>query len=266
MPLGFYQMAPVLMHPSYPHLISRSPWKAHAAPIKVTKYISIKVLLQLFAGTVIIFIVTVLFWKLGKFSRSLTRNKVLRKGNTTTTRYARTWYGWVSAKRHEQNKEIIRRCFKKIRNWAAWSSSNNDYRWAWWDPGQKELNAFRKGKRPLRWMPVWVKSYSYIAADTIWNPGPHLRHSHNTMPNIRRGSASLTAMTGALSASHTLAMVVWNCQFEGHKRRVTRATSQGRDISNDHAYTFQEAKLVIYIHHLAPLGLLLRARISQIVD
>ncbi|RAK94859.1 uncharacterized protein BO80DRAFT_320306, partial [Aspergillus ibericus CBS 121593] len=195
-------MAPVLIHPSFSHLISRSPGEAHAAPIKVTRYIGIKVLLQLFAGTFIIFIVAVLFWKFGRFSRFLTRNKVLRKGNTTTTRYARTWYGWVSAKRHEQNKEIIRKCFKKICDWALWCSSNNDYRWAWWDPGQEELDRFRKGKKTLWWLPAWVKSYSYIAADTIWNPAPYLRHGRNTISRLSRGSASLAVMTGALSESH----------------------------------------------------------------
>ncbi|PWY71705.1 hypothetical protein BO70DRAFT_342773 [Aspergillus heteromorphus CBS 117.55] len=162
-------MAPVLVHPSYPSLIPRStlPAAAHATPIKVTKYIGLKVLLQLFAGTAVIFVLAVFFWKIGKFCRYLTQDKVFKSGNTTTTRYARTWYGWVSAQRHEDNKKAFRRCFRKI-----WTTSDNEYRWVWWDPGQKELETYRERKRLSRWLPRWLRNYSYIAADTIWNPGP----------------------------------------------------------------------------------------------
>ncbi|PWY89442.1 hypothetical protein BO94DRAFT_565264 [Aspergillus sclerotioniger CBS 115572] len=71
-------------------------------------------------------------------------------------------------------------------------------------PHPARTSATPKRKRPLRWRPTWFKSYSYIAADTIWNPGHPLHPSDNAMPNLGRGSASLTGMTGALSASNTL--------------------------------------------------------------
>lgn len=196
-------MAPVLMHLYHSQSIPRSSENAHASSMQASRYIDLKALLQLFAGTVLFFIVSVFFWKLAKFSRFLTQGKVLKKGNKTTTRYSRTWYGWVSAKRHEENKALARKCLQKLYNCAVWRSSSVDYHWVWWDPGQKMQKRFCEERRHRRWLPTWFKSYSYIAADTIWNPGPPSRHSNATTSDFCSGYASLRAMTGALSKSHT---------------------------------------------------------------
>ncbi|OJJ76284.1 hypothetical protein ASPBRDRAFT_117533, partial [Aspergillus brasiliensis CBS 101740] len=101
------------------------------------------------------------------------------------------------------NDSLVRKCLQNLRDCAVWRSSNNDYHWVWWDPGQEMQNKFCKERRQLRWLPTWMKSYSYIAADTIWNPGPPPRHSNTTMSDFCTGYASLRAMTGALSRSHT---------------------------------------------------------------
>lgn len=191
------------MHLYQSQPFTRSSENAHASAIQATEYVGLKALLQLFAGTVLFFIVSVFFWKIAKFCRFITQGKVLKQGNKTTTRYSRTWYGWVSAERHEKNKVLARRCLQKLHDCAVWRSPSDGYRWIWWDPGQKMQNRFREERRNLRWLPTWFKSYSYVAADTIWNPGPPPRHSNTTTSDVCSGYASLRAMTGALSRSHT---------------------------------------------------------------
>lgn len=165
-------MAPV--HPRQFHSLAH-PGAAKgppATPVLVTTFISLKTFFQLFAGTFVIFFAGVFFWKIGRFLRFITRNRVLGEGKTTTTRYARTWYGWVPLTRHEANKEVFRRCFGRIREWTAWKSSRANYRWIWWDPGQKELEKYNRSKRPLRWLPTFLRSYECTPADVIWNSGP----------------------------------------------------------------------------------------------
>lgn len=191
------------MHLYQSQPFTRSYENAHASVIQATKYVGLKALLQLFAGTVLFFIVSVFFWKIAKFCRFLTQGKVLKQGNKTTTRYSRTWYGWVSEKRHKENKALARRLLQKLHDCAVWRSPSDDYHWLWWDPGQKMQNRFCEERRNLRWLPTWFKSYSYIAADTIWNPGPPPRHRNTTTSDFCSGYASLKAMTGALSRSHT---------------------------------------------------------------
>ncbi|PWY71848.1 hypothetical protein BO83DRAFT_446185 [Aspergillus eucalypticola CBS 122712] len=92
---------------------------------------------------------------------------------------------------------------RKLHDCAVWRSPSDDYRWIWWDPGQRMQNRFCEERRNLRWLPTWFKSYSYIAADTIWNPGPPPRHSNTTTSDFCSGYSSLRAMTGALSTSGT---------------------------------------------------------------
>ncbi|PYH74747.1 uncharacterized protein BO88DRAFT_460391 [Aspergillus vadensis CBS 113365] len=112
-------------------------------------------------------------------------------------------YPRYGAERHEGNKLLARRCLQKLHDCAVWGSPSDDYRWIWWDPGQKMQNRFCEEKRNLRWLPTWFKSYSYIAADTIWNPGPPPRHRNTSTSDFCSGYASLRPMTGALSRSHT---------------------------------------------------------------
>lgn len=150
----------------------RAPKGPSTKPVPVTKSIDSTVFGELFAGTVTIFVLAVLFWKVGKFIRSFNRHKVLGEGKSPKTRYARTWYGWVSLETHEHNKEIFRKILRKLREWTAWKSTRTDYRWVWWDPGQKALEERRRNGKLLRWLPECFKSYDFRTADEIWNPGP----------------------------------------------------------------------------------------------
>ncbi|KAJ5899648.1 hypothetical protein N7495_004392 [Penicillium taxi] len=149
----------------------RAPKGPSSSPVIVTKSIDPVVFGELFAGTVGIFVLAILFWKIGKFMRSLTRHRVLNGGKPTTARYARTWYGWVSIEIHERNKAFFSKPFKKIRSWMAWISTRTDYRWIWWDPKQEALTARQRDKQPLRWLPEGLTSYEFTTANAIWNPG-----------------------------------------------------------------------------------------------
>ncbi|KAJ5324367.1 hypothetical protein N7476_002967 [Penicillium atrosanguineum] len=150
----------------------RHPKGPSAKPIPVTTSIDPKVFGELFAGAVTIFFLAVIFWKTGKFIRSFNRHKVLREGNSTKARFARTWYGWVSLETHERNKKIFSRAFERIQEWTAWKSTRTDYRWVWWDPGQKALEGRHRNRKLLAWLPECFKSYEFATADEIWNPGP----------------------------------------------------------------------------------------------
>ncbi|KAJ5716923.1 hypothetical protein N7488_002569 [Penicillium malachiteum] len=167
-------MAPLVIRQS--HSLVPSPPRPHKGeytkPVEVTTHIDPIVFAKLFAGTVGIFILSVLIWKLGNFIRSFSQYRVLREGNSPTTRYAKTWYGWVTIKTHERNKQFFRNIFAKVSKWTAWKSTRTDYRWVWWDPGQEALKARRKNRRLLRWLPKFLMSYDSPTADEIWNPGP----------------------------------------------------------------------------------------------
>lgn len=150
-----------------------SPKGPSTTPVPVTKSIDPTLFAEFFAGTVGIFVLAVLFWKIGRCMRSFNRHKVLEAGRPQTARYARTWYGWVSLSVQQRNKRVIRNCFACIRRCTAWRSSRVDYRWVWWDPGQKEFQRLQQARCPLvRWLPKWFRSYDFTPADDIWNPGP----------------------------------------------------------------------------------------------
>lgn len=172
-PIFVLQMAP--LSPRQIHSLTpstpRAPKGPSSRPVPVTTSIDSKVFGELFVGTVAIFVVAVLFWKVGKFIRSFNRHKVLGDGKSPKTRYARTWYGWVSRETHERNKEIFRKIATNIREWTAWKSTRTDYRWVWWDPGQSALEEHRRNRGLLKWLPECFKSYDFMTADEIWNPG-----------------------------------------------------------------------------------------------
>lgn len=198
-------MAPV--HPRQFHTLPppRAPKGPPAIPVPVTTLISLKVFFQLFAGTLFIFFIGVLFWKTGQFLRYLTQDRVLGGNRKTTTRYARTWYGWVPLSRHEANKEVFRKCYTKLRKWTAWKSSRASYRWVWWDPGNKELEKRNEDKRPLRWLPAWLRSYEFTPADAIWNPGSPRTH---TVPSKEEEDEEYSATaTGSLSLHNRQALM-----------------------------------------------------------
>ena len=165
-------MAPLAIRQN--HSLVPSPPRPHKGPftrpVEVTGHIDPVVFAKLFAGTVGIFIISILIWKSGNFIRSFTQHRILEEGRSPNTRYAKTWYGWVNVQTHEKNKQFFRNIFVKLKDWTAWKSTRTDYRWAWWDPGQEALEARRKQKERLKWLPRFLFSYEHPTADEIWNP------------------------------------------------------------------------------------------------
>lgn len=165
-PLGSRQIH--AFTPSIPH----HPNDPSSRPVPVTTSIDSRVFGELFAGTAIIFILAVLFWKVGIFIRSFNRHRLLKEGGSPKTRYARTWYGWVLLETHERNKRVFQKALAKVREWTAWKSTRTDYRWVWWDPGQEAFQERQRNRKPLRWLPKCFQSYDFQTADEIWNPSP----------------------------------------------------------------------------------------------
>ncbi|EAU38139.1 predicted protein [Aspergillus terreus NIH2624] len=187
---------PIRQSPSIPG-VPRPSTDSAKEPIPGTKYISLRVMLELLAGTLAIFIIGVLAWKLGRFIRSFTRKRVLQS-NAPTARYARTWYGWVPLQRHERNQDLAQRCLQRLCGWTTWSSKA-DYRWVWWDPGSKELQRHNEKRKLRRWLPRSLRSRSFVTADDIWNP-------------VLRGPASKAGTTVDESRDS-------ETEFRGHLRR-----------------------------------------------
>jgi len=190
-PLKFRQSRSL---PAYP----RPPKGPSVKPVPVKTSIDPKVFFELFAGTVIIFFLAVIFWKTGKFIRSFNRHKVLGEGKPTTARYARTWYGWVSLETHERNKKVLERVSEWLREWTAWKTTRTDYRWVWWDPGQEALEERRRNRRLLAWLPECFKSYEFPTADEIWNPGPP-KECHGGLASSPSQSIKLAGSPGRRS-------------------------------------------------------------------
>ncbi|CAI7571067.1 unnamed protein product [Penicillium glandicola] len=166
-------MAPISTRQSHSLVlgIPRHPKRPPNTPVEVHKSIDPVVFIDLFVGTVGIFIIAVVFWKLGGFIRRFNRNKVLREGKNTQTRYARTWYGWVARPTHERNKRVIRDLFVGIWKLMPWRSTQDDYSWIWWDPGDVKTQKHRRESKGFRWLPNCLKSYDdFPTADEIWNP------------------------------------------------------------------------------------------------
>ncbi|CAI7573068.1 unnamed protein product [Penicillium palitans] len=166
-------MAPLATRQSHSLVpgIPRPPKRPPNTAVKVHKEIDPMVFFELFIGTVGIFVLAVLFWKIGGFIRRFNRNKVLREGKNTNTRYARTWYGWVTRPTHERNKRIIHDFFVGIWKSVTWKSTRDDYSWIWWDPGEVEKQKHRREPKGFPWLPDWLKSYDdFPTADDIWNP------------------------------------------------------------------------------------------------
>lgn len=185
----------------------RPPKGPSTPPVEVTTSIDPKVFGELFAGTVGIFIIAVIVWKTGKFIRSFSRHRILKKDNAATARYARTWYGWIPMETHQRNKAIFRGIFTRLRKWTAWKSTRTDYRWVWWDPEQEEMKARQRDQRPLRWLPECVKSYDITPPDAIWNPRP-LAKCHGALldgsgseqpPSLKSSQRSCEAILNPLS-------------------------------------------------------------------
>lgn len=158
-------------------------------PVPVNTFIDPTVFVELFTGTVGIFIFAVLFWKLGKFLRSLTRHRVLSEGKLMTTRYARTWYGWVPLETHERNKAFIRKTFRYVREWFFWESPRTDYLWMWWDPGLEAMEARRAKRKRVKLLPQCLKSYEEMPAAYIPYPRSSIE-CHGALGDIQDAEPS----------------------------------------------------------------------------
>ncbi|KAJ5928619.1 hypothetical protein N7466_007575 [Penicillium verhagenii] len=164
-------MAPISIRQNHSFAPPRPHKGPPTKPIETSARIDPIIFVELFVGTVGIFILSVLIWKAGNFIRSFTEHKVLAEGKSPLTRFAKTWYGWVTLETHERNKLFFRKLFSRVREWTAWESPRTNYQWIWWDPGQEILQARRKARR-TRWLPKFLMSYESPPADAIWNPGP----------------------------------------------------------------------------------------------
>ena len=136
----------------------------HSTPVSVSSYISASVFVELLAGTVGIFVLSVLFWKIGYYVRSWTRHRVLQQNKQTTTRYARTWYGWVLVETHERNKAFIQRGLRRILDWLSWDSPRNSYEWIWWDPGCEARDERRARRTRFKLLPRFLQSTDFTPA------------------------------------------------------------------------------------------------------
>lgn len=195
-------MAPLITRQNHA-LIPSPPSPALGPPIPpadVSARIDPTVFAELFAGTVGIFILAVVVWKSGRCIRSFNRHRVLRAGKCPTTRYAKTWYGWVKLETHERNKQFFRNIWTFINKWTKWKTTRADYQWVWWDPNQEALQARIQDRRPLRWLPKYLRSYDYQTADQIWNPkslvechGALISESISNTPASKRSLPTETA-------------------------------------------------------------------------
>ncbi|PKY01707.1 hypothetical protein P168DRAFT_221094, partial [Aspergillus campestris IBT 28561] len=189
-------MAPVLTRQLHAVVFRPRPSQESPTPAAASRsFAHLKAILELLAGTICIFVLAVLFWKLGNYFRSWTRHRVLQAGNTPGTRYSKTWYGWIPLQQHNAHKDVWRKFRQKLHEWTAWKSTNADYRWVWWDPGQKEFEKFEQNRRLLRWLPKFLRSYSFTPADVIWNPGPPRKETGELESDAVSSSSAL--MTGA---------------------------------------------------------------------
>lgn len=143
------------------------PVNGMPAPVEpVSRRISGKVFFSLLAGTICIFFVAVLGWKIGRVFRAFNRDKLLNGGKTATLQYAKTWHGWTELTKHEERKQQRKDFFKKFRKWLSWKSTHADYSWVYWDPGNREISRHYEDQRGIRWLPRWLLSYDFHIANT----------------------------------------------------------------------------------------------------
>ncbi|KAL4793654.1 hypothetical protein BDV19DRAFT_212148 [Aspergillus venezuelensis] len=213
-------MAPLpYQPPSTPLIQEPSPIIPSFPPSQTTSFIPRKLFLQLLAGTVGIFILTVLFWKLPQFLRFFTKARVLAGGNKPSTRYAKTWYGWVSAGRHKARKRALRKFMARMRGWPSWGSSKADFEWVWWDPGPGEHRKRQDATRPR--MSRWARWYDLAIAEAMY--------SHMNPPSPRSSRASHHANSSSLVATGALSPLEAPPSIPTPLRGPTRTSSSLND-------------------------------------
>ncbi|KAE8163777.1 hypothetical protein BDV40DRAFT_299122 [Aspergillus tamarii] len=192
-------------------------------PISGPKTITLKAVLELFTGTFCIFVVSVLVWKLGKFFRRFTKEKVIGGGNSPARRYTKTWYGWVSLQRQKPDRSIVQRCFAKFRQWTTWHSAKNSYCSIWWSFDQKELEACKQFSMRRQSLPTHLRECKLTTANTIHTP-----YGYTQSTGKGGESYSSPKMTGVLQSEN-----VSNTRAEGYKlprRRRRRNVSSAKEL------------------------------------
>ncbi|KAE8354903.1 hypothetical protein BDV28DRAFT_163798 [Aspergillus coremiiformis] len=163
-------MAPVL--PRQSHTVSFYPPIRGPPPVPMPgpQNVTTKTVLELFAGTFCIFVVAVLFWKLAKFFRRFTKDKVIGAGNTTSSRYTKTWYGWVPLQRRRTNRSIAQKCLAKVQQWRTWNSAKNEYCSVWWNSSQKEIATCKRDSMLTRRVLTHLSRQKARTADSLPSP------------------------------------------------------------------------------------------------
>jgi hypothetical protein len=113
----------------------------------------------------------------------------LGDGKLATTRYARTWYGWITAETHQRNKAFIRRKLRYIREWLSWETPKTDYQWVWWDPGLEAMEEHQAKRKQLKLLPEFLKSYEEMPAVHIPYP-PSSIECHGALVNSQDSESS----------------------------------------------------------------------------
>lgn len=193
-------MAPVPRRPPPASLIQQQPLLAPSFPsAQPASLIPRKLFFQLLVGTVCIFIFAVVIWKFPRFLRFFTRARVLSGGKKTTSRYSKTWYGWVTPQKHVARKRAVKSCMAKLRSWLSWSSSTSEFEWVWSDPGQKELGSYHRrrsqGKAGKR------RRHGLATSDGMWDFMSPSDPSPMTMSSL--GAPSIPFAAGALPPPNT---------------------------------------------------------------
>ncbi|KAE8375349.1 hypothetical protein BDV26DRAFT_299776 [Aspergillus bertholletiae] len=177
-------MAPVL--PRRLHTLSGFyPPIRGAPPISMPgpKTVTVKATLELFTGTFCIFVVAVLFWKMGNFFRRFSKAKVIGGGSGPACRYLKTWYGWVPLQRRKADKATVQEYFAKVRQWATWNSAKNSYSSVWWSSNQAEQEAYRQDSMCRQRLRTHLRIYKSTTADTICAPyGYNLKFGKGAEP------------------------------------------------------------------------------------
>ncbi|KAK2875210.1 hypothetical protein FQN49_001680 [Arthroderma sp. PD_2] len=146
------QLREVIQPPRHPN--------GNGEAILVEERINLKTFVLLFVGTVCIFILGVLYWKLGTFLRSFTRSRVTGGGKSAASHHVRAWYGWVPVMDYNYQKERWKGEFNWVRRLMVWKSSHANYSWVWWDPGGEISKQRAEDEGRLRRIPLRLMRYA----------------------------------------------------------------------------------------------------------
>ncbi|KAF7718005.1 Uncharacterized protein PECH_004708 [Penicillium ucsense] len=208
----FYELSQIVHH---------SP-QLKGCPTHIRDYINTGTFVQLLAGTVGIFLLSVLFWKTGQFLRARTRHRVLQEGKQTTSRFARTWYGWVPLETHERNKSRFRKAFRYILDWFSWESRRTSYEWVWWDPGCEARDERRARRKRLRLLPRFLQSTEFTPAFSAAYP----RSSVECHGALMSGNSGPNSQEIRPASEWETAVNAWSQPaelFDGRSNRATKS-------------------------------------------